>query len=229
MEIELKYSFTTNIDTDEIFSDLQIKRYSVGELKIKKMNALYLDSDDLVLTNKKIALRIRQEGDRLVKTLKWGGMVKDGMHKRHEINVPITNIPNDYCLENLVEGFEISNRFENYSQHAQSEEILLADGITESHEIIEKIKMLKRISPQIVMRFTRKEIRLKTKQSTSVLSIDNGVIIGNGKEIPIKELEIELETGKEGNIIEIGKKLCEKYGLKPEKQSKLERGLQLFK
>jgi inorganic triphosphatase YgiF len=56
------------------------------------------------------------------------------------------------------------------------------------------------------------------------VSLDTGEIIAGNERAPIQELEIELFSGSEDELIRIGGKVAEAYDLEPEPLSKFARG-----
>ena len=201
----MKYLVNEN-QIEEILHDeyiLSIK--DDKEEEIIPMHAEYYDTEDLSLLKDKIAIRIRKEGCRYVATLKWNGYVENGFHRRQEINVPI--IDEELIHQPTIEIFEQS-------------------------EIYPELKNVTKGRPMkkfLDMEFIRRQIRLDTGESISMFSVDTGKIRGGGKEIPISEIEIELFSGDEEDILELGAKIARKYDLKTEDQSKLQRGYQLIR
>ncbi|MBQ1490174.1 MAG: CYTH domain-containing protein [Eubacterium sp.] len=204
MEIELKYVFDDPAIVDQLFSDEKIRaaRDQKAE-QIIPMHAVYYDTADRDLRQEHIAYRIRREGKNHVCTVKWDGSSENGMHRRNEINVPV-------CDRSLIEEPTVD--------------------LFQQSEVWERLNTItgnKKLVPLLDMRFDRREVRLDTGRSISVFSVDQGEIIGNGKTLPLLELEIELFSGDEEDILRIGDYISEKYGLKPENRSKFERGYAL--
>ena len=65
--------------------------------------------------------------------------------------------------------------------------------------------------------------------TTMELALDDGVLTGGGKEIPLCEVELELKEGEEQILRTYAAVLAATYGLKPEKKSKFRRALDLAK
>ena len=89
MEIELKYYLGDNLAKDRILDDRHLAemRNPEGDETLK-MHAIYFDTAEGDLRNKKIALRARWENEHIMVTLKWKGSAVDGLHVRGELNVP---------------------------------------------------------------------------------------------------------------------------------------------
>lgn len=61
------------------------------------------------------------------------------------------------------------------------------------------------------------------------IALDQGTLMGGGRQIPLCELEVELKSGKPAQAEQYAKLLTLKFGLIPEKRSKFRRALALYK
>ena len=205
MEIELKYSIDNEAKIEEILND-----QSVTSIKDENsdedidMHAVYFDTEEGDLSQNAMAFRIRKEGAKLMATLKWGGSSEGEMHKREEINIPVDG-------EDQLEKPDMSI-------FDQSEAGPMLDTIIKGKEL----------KPLMVIDFLRRQARLDTGKAICELSIDSGKVFCGGKEDKILEMEIELYSGQEEEIVELGRQLSEKYNLKPGEISKFRRGLNLL-
>lgn len=205
MEVELKYRIKEKDDISRILQDDYIKsvieKDSYEEIP---MRAIYFDTEDKKLLKEKIAFRVRKEDNKNIATLKWGGSASIGLHVREEINVPI--IEEEFLENPKLKIFEGSN----------IEDILKVVGENE------------KLKPLLVMNFIRKQVRIDTGRVICELSIDDGNIISGNKETDILELEIELYSGSEEDLIAIGNNLKSHYSIIEEDKSKFQRGLELI-
>ena len=78
-------------------------------------------------------------------------------------------------------------------------------------------------------RFTRKACTVSLSDCTVEIALDSGVLLGNGQEIPLCEVEIELKSGSEEAATAFAEALAHQYGLVPEYKSKFRRALALAK
>ena len=78
------------------------------------------------------------------------------------------------------------------------------------------------------MEFVRKQMHIDTGKSISMLSYDEGEIRTTCGNAPISELEIELYSGDQEDMIALGSELASKYNLEPGNRSKYQRGLELL-
>lgn len=204
MEIELKYLFEDETLKDAIFNDKYIQKImDEGSEAVIPMRAIYVDTADGALMEKEMAFRARFEGSKCVATLKWGGSAEDGLHVRGELNVAVEE---DFADNPTIEVFKGSEIYEEIAAAVGDEKLV----------------------PVMEMDYVRREARVDTGYSISVLSVDEGKIKTAKGDLPILELEIELYTGDKEDMIALGRKLEEKYRLKRGNRSKYQRGLELL-
>ena len=204
MEIELKFLIDEEFTRDKIFNDKHLQEISEGsEIETIPMKAIYFDTEEKDLLKKEMAYRVRYEDGRIIATLKWGGSAEDGLHMRGELNVPVDR---DFVKNPDITVFQES---------AIYEEILQAAGE-------------KKLIPVMEMEFVRKQVQIDTGKSISVVSYDEGEIRTAGGSAPISELEIELYSGDQQDMIRLGTELATRYNLKAGNKSKFQRGLELL-
>lgn len=78
-------------------------------------------------------------------------------------------------------------------------------------------------------RFTRLAAQLPTADGMAELALDSGVLLGGGRQMPLCEVEIEHKTGSDGATLELANSIAQRFGLKPEEQSKFRRAHSLAK
>lgn len=78
-------------------------------------------------------------------------------------------------------------------------------------------------------RFRRKASTLRLHGCTVELALDEGVLLGGGKELPFAEVEVELKGGSELACTAFAQGLAREFSLTPEPRSKLQRALDLAK
>lgn len=72
-------------------------------------------------------------------------------------------------------------------------------------------------------RFTRLCTELPTADGTAELALDNGVLLGGDREMPLCEVEVEQKTGSDQATVALANHLAILYGLHPETDSKFRR------
>ena len=76
-------------------------------------------------------------------------------------------------------------------------------------------------------RFTRLAKCLALDGCIVELALDQGVLIGGGKELPFAEVEVELKSGREAAAIAYAEGLAREFGLTPGEKSKAQRAMEL--
>ena len=83
------------------------------------------------------------------------------------------------------------------------------------------------VIPRCGARFTRFAAQIPTRDGAAELALDNGVLLGGGRQIPLCEVEIELKSGSDAAAIALAQALAAEYGLRRESGSKFRRALAL--
>ena len=76
-------------------------------------------------------------------------------------------------------------------------------------------------------KFRRRAWTVTFRQSVLELALDQGVLLGGGREIPLSEMEVELKTGQREDAMAFARELAETHGLEIEQKSKFRRALEL--
>ena len=204
MEIELKYLLRDDLAKDRILNDkhlLEIKNPACDETV--QMRAIYLDTEEGDLRGLQIALRARFENERVVVTLKWKESAQDGLHVRGELNVPAGSEYLDNPTVDIFKGSEIY--------------VELLAAVSD-----------KKLIPVMEMDYVRKAIQVDTGKSISVVSLDEGTIHTSKGDAEILEVEVELYSGDQEDMVALGGELAAKYNLQTSDKSKYQRGLELL-
>lgn len=202
MEIELKYSIKDDSIIRNIMEDQLLAAAGAGE--VIAMHAVYFDTEQAYLRKNHIAFRVRLEGGSYVATIKIGGSVVDGLHKREELNAPVID-------EDFIKNPDLS----------------VFSGNKLIDDIARKIGD-KKLIPVMEMNFAREAVKINYNGSIIEASIDQGDIITADASCPICELELELYSGSENDLRELGRRLQQAYSLIEENTSKYARGLALL-
>ena len=83
--------------------------------------------------------------------------------------------------------------------------------------------------PTCAARFTRLVAALQPESAEVELALDQGLLMGGGKELPFAEVEVELKSGSEKSAIAFAERLAAEFSLVPEPKSKVQRALELTK
>lgn len=85
------------------------------------------------------------------------------------------------------------------------------------------------IIPICGAKFIRIAKTVTTPECTVEIALDQGVLTGGGREIPLCEVEVELKSGDVRFCDLFAKTLAHRFGLKQEKKSKFRRALDLYR
>lgn len=85
------------------------------------------------------------------------------------------------------------------------------------------------VIPVCGAKFTRLATTVVLQDCTVEVALDQGVLFGGGKEIPLCEVEVELKSGSRSGAIAYAQTLALIYGLEREHGSKFRRALALAK
>ncbi len=86
-----------------------------------------------------------------------------------------------------------------------------------------------KLKPICGARFTRRAKLLELTDCTVEIALDEGVLLGGGREIPLCELEVELKNGNEESAALWAQHLAVQHGLQAETRSKFSRASALAK
>ena len=76
-------------------------------------------------------------------------------------------------------------------------------------------------------RFTRLAGMIRLEDCAVELALDAGVLTGGGREVPLREVEVELKSGAREGAVAFAKALAEEFCLVPQPKSKYRRALDL--
>lgn len=85
------------------------------------------------------------------------------------------------------------------------------------------------VSPVCGAKFHRRAGTLEFCGAVLELALDQGILMGGGKQIPLCEVEVELKSGNTEMAVAFAASLSERFGLEPQPKSKFRRALSLVK
>lgn len=199
IEIELKLLIDP-VDIPRLRRHPLLKALCPSGPKTRKLASIYFDSDDFVLKNRAIALRVRRSGRQWIQTVKGGGSVRAGLHQRDEWEAPVAHGTPDFTK--ITDPGLIA---------------LFSDEALRQH-----------LHPVFVTEFNRTIWLLETEAGDQVeMALDQGEIRADQGSAPICEVELELKAGNPAALYELALALQEAAPLCPENASKAERGYAL--
>ena len=85
------------------------------------------------------------------------------------------------------------------------------------------------VVPVCGAKFIRRAGDITRGETVMEIALDQGVLMGGGKQIPLCEVEVELKSGEPEAVMEVASALAEEFDLQPQKKSKFRRALNLAK
>lgn len=218
METELKYRFSDQSLVAELFSNQMVAKYIIPASKANyKMQSMYFDTFSGDLSQNRATLRVRQENDLFVVTIKMDSKIADALHQRFEWNV---DLGKEFSLKEFAAGFNADIFSATLSAEKKSGNVL-ADLLRQINQ-----------KPLILIcqaDFNRLCYDLAYCDTVVEIALDQGFILGGSLREPICELELELKKGKVDDLISLGAILSQKLKLEPETKSKYARCLSLVR
>ncbi|WP_424946104.1 CYTH domain-containing protein [Candidatus Spongiihabitans sp.] len=178
-----------------------IQRYSLAPApQPQRFLAKYYDTKNRTLENDQCSLRARREGRKFRAAFKLPGHITDGMSQRQEYECDI-----DGWLKNAGK---------------------LPDGDLKSL-VLNHIEETEKLFAMVTVDMQRQIVNLEVNGTKIEMVADQGTITGNGREVEICEIELELKSGEINIVKEIGDELKAKYELNPSRLTKHQIGLEL--
>lgn len=164
------------------------------------LTAIYFDTPRHSLWRNGFTLRLRRERGRWVQTLKGGGSLEGGLHRRLEASARTSRVRPSLAL------------------------IGDADTRREVARTIRKASLVPVFRVQVM-----RELRIAAPQPGTAIevSLDRGTIIAGEDRAPICELELELKRGEPAQLFEAALAIAERAAARVESRSKAERGYEL--
>lgn len=203
-EVEIKLAFEPEYKQPQINAlehVLKELNFNSG-LSSKLLENAYFDTADFQLNKHKVALRIRK--------------------KMNEQGLPI-----------YIQTFKTAGSSENgLSKRGEWEWSLPSNilnlSVLKNHEAWPESIAIEKLVKVFETNFTRYSAELKWKESTIEVVLDWGLILSNGCQEQIHEIEIELLEGSAEDLICFSERLKSRLNVSPLDISKAERGFSLF-
>ncbi|UYG08270.1 CYTH domain-containing protein [Halomonas sp. M4R1S46] len=160
-----------------------------------RLGNTYFDTPEGTLEAARAALRLRHVDGRLLQTLKTRGHGSGGLSSRDEWEWEVPG-----------PGLDLAGLAALPPMQA------LGEGV------------LGRLAPRFATDFVREIWWLEDDSASIEVALDIGEIRSDGREAPIRELELELKEGDPAAVLELAARLAEDVPLRPSDTSKAARG-----
>lgn len=224
METELKMRFARDADRRAFWENAWVQNLILPDsAQETAMRSRYFDTDSRFLTENMASLRIRQENDQVVATLKVSQSSNhdQGLHQRHEWSI------------DLDEDADDSDWFEQPEKGLDAG-WFLRSAVSDGDPDDQLRSMLQAIDGQPLVEicqadFTRIAYDIGYGDSLMELAMDLGDLRAGGLTEPVVEMEVELKEGDARDLIDLGEELRSRFDLIPESKSKYARCLELLR
>lgn len=205
MEIELKLLINSQ-DAKALRQHPLLKKYALSKPYEQMMSDTYFDTPDLQIRRADAGLRVRRVNNNWVQTLKGGGGVEGGLHRRHEWESQVAGpVPDFAALRHSV-------------KHNTAWGRLLHSPAIEA-----------RLLPIFTTQVKRRVWALRLPQGDEVECVlDLGNIEYDGQKAPISEIELELKSGDPMHLFDFALALLQDIPMQIGTLSKADRGYGLY-
>jgi triphosphatase len=161
--------------------------------------AVYYDTSRHALWKRRLTLRLRRERGRWWQTVKGGGSVEAGLHRREEFTRRATGPEPDLGLL----------------------------GASEIEKSVAAAARRARLRPAFRIEIERDRRLLAPAPGVAIeASLDRGRIHGGESRAAVCELELELKRGPASSLYELARQIAARYPVRLEHRSKAERGFE---
>lgn len=199
-EIELKLRIAAN-DIPRLRRHRLVRQHCTERPVTRKLTSIYYDTPDLVLLNAGISLRVRRMSGGWFQSIKTAGKASDGLHDRQE--------------------------WEDLLQRGQPD----FNKITEPalRRIFDDQALRDRLAPIFTTDVKRTEWQLETGHGSIEMALDLGYLVIDGAALAdIREVELELKSGKTEQLFDFARQLQQSMDLQAEDTSKAELGYAFY-
>ena len=167
---------------------------------VRRLLAVYFDTARHALWRRGVALRLRREGGGWVQTLKGGGSVEAGLHRRVELTHRVSSTTPDLGL---------------FGEH-------------DLGKLAARAVRGRPLAPVFRVEVERDTRRVTPAPGVTVeVSLDRGRIVNGASRAPLCEIELELKRGAAWRLFELALAIAARYPVRLEHRSKAERGYEL--
>ncbi len=196
-EFELKLDMTGQ-ELDLLAGNPKLRS---GSARVQKtLRSVYYDTPDHRLHAQGIVLRVRDDGEGYVQTVKLDHNLKDGISNPVEIE------------DRLDNGQPNTSRIHDKRVRRKVLKAIRGSALTRAFETV----------------VTRTTHRLRTRGSVIELALDRGETLAMNRRSEICEAELELIRGNPKDLLQVAQALFAKSAIRPAPMTKAERGYRLL-
>ncbi|NOQ93348.1 MAG: CYTH domain-containing protein [Methylophaga sp.] len=169
--------------------------------RIDHLVSTYFDTPDLLLSQQRLGLRMRQINDHYLQTVKTSGSVKNGLHQREEWEYDLAGPEWDLSTLRMTPLLTMIDDAETWSQ----------------------------LAPLFVTDFLRETMQLTLSDGTQIeLAYDCGEVRSGQLTTDIHEIELELKAGDSEQLAVVANVLSQQLNITLSDVSKAQMGYELL-
>lgn len=201
-EIELKLRLSPS-DAARVLRNPWLRALGGPDPVTRRLRTVYYDTPAFHLRRHGVALRLRREGRHWIQSVKGGGSVAAGLHRREEQEAPVLGPHPDFTK--------------------------IADPALA--RLLASDKLRERLRPLFTTTCQRNTRMLRLPDGSEVeFCLDRGTIAagdGEGPGVPLCEIELELKSGHPLSLFQLAQALMHHFPVRIEHASKAARGYAL--
>lgn len=208
-----------------------LKKLAISPAKTQKLLSIYFDTPALDLKKNAMALRLRRDGSQWLQTLKGGGRVEAGLHRRNEYEVLAYG---DMAYGDMARGNAARRKNPRAAARVKppgDAEYLAMLDIAALKKIGGRLPRgvtQENLRPVFVTEFSRALHTIGFEGAKIELCLDSGAVRAGKKVHTISEIELELKSGQPLKLFRLALKLLEIAPLEAEPVSKAEYGYRML-
>jgi inorganic triphosphatase YgiF len=172
--------------------------------RVQQLSARYFDTPDLHLLRHGAGLRVRKVDGEWIQTMKAGGSVQSGLHRRNEWEGPVDRSwPRLGKLRQLI---------------GDDQQWL---------SILDEPELKQRLEPLFLVDVQRHLWEVETGGNRIEVALDVGHIERNSQQLPVNEIELELKEGDAAGLYAFALQLLDDIPLRMSNINKAQRGYML--
>jgi len=210
LETELKLRFKQADGQKTFLDDPWVQRLIMPySQRIIEMKSQYYDTKNQDLSRRQMTLRMRQEGDLHVVTIKGSDKSNSALHQRQEWSVELEDWDGD-----LSTGLDTSWFLRSAVSDGDPDNML-----REALRLVDKKPLIEICQAD----FVRTAFDVGYGDTLMELALDYGTLTAGELSETVNELELELKEGDVRDLVELGQELQARLPLEPETKSKFAR------
>ncbi|MEX2630862.1 MAG: CYTH and CHAD domain-containing protein [Tistlia sp.] len=217
-EIELKLSMAP-AQLEKLRRHPFVRMIAQGRAKRRRLVGTYFDTEELLLRDRRMALRLRETGGQRLQTLKISPDSYAALAAERGGAAYRTRDAELAGIQHLIEH-------ESATESDRPDPLLVADETLRAFLLDERLA--ERLEPVFSTDIDRRTLLLRMADAEIELALDLGEIRADSRSEAISEAELELKSGPPARLYELALLLSEELAFRLEPRSKAARGYDLF-